>query len=80
MATAIIKWVIQKAGTFLVNDLRKQLFGDASNDLQPLLREVIQLEQTIITIELENRILFYADRITSWMKELDARLDSAKRG
>ncbi|KAI0742643.1 hypothetical protein C8Q80DRAFT_1273270 [Daedaleopsis nitida] len=80
MASAIISWVAKQAGSYIFDAVKKELFGDAADKMDILIKEQEEIKHTIETLELEGRIYEASQHIMDWTVQLKEKLVIADRG
>ena len=80
MATAIITWVAKLAGSYIFNEVKNGLFGQAADKMDVLIRQQQDIKHTIETLALEGRIYEASQHIMDWTVQLKEKLGVAGRG
>ncbi|KAI4294717.1 hypothetical protein K525DRAFT_274079 [Schizophyllum commune Loenen D] len=66
MASAIIAWIADKAGSYLFDAIKDGSFGDAADKVGFLIEKLDEFKRTIETLALEGRIYEASQHIMDW--------------
>ena len=80
MASAILSWVAKQAGSYIFDQVKKGLFGEAADKMDILIKQQEEIKHLIETMGLEDRIYEACQHIMDWTVQLKEKLAVAGRG
>ena len=80
MALDMITWVGSQAGSYIFDEVKKGLFGEAADKMDILIKQQEEIKHTIETLALEGRIYEASQHIMNWTVQLKEKLAVADRG